>query len=82
MFTLGQTVQCKLADPTVKPVGNRLAMRVVSVAGEQITVTWEDRDPGERTETFNANLLEPVVGTVDRLLNALKNFGAGRRAAS
>ena len=62
MFTPGKTVQCKLADPMMKPVGERLAMKVVSVADDQVTVTWTDNDHVDRTETFAADLLEPLAG--------------------
>jgi hypothetical protein len=65
MFTAGQLVHCKLADPIMKPVGDRLTMKVVSVAGGQVTVTWTDKDHGDRTETFVADLLEPVAGIQD-----------------
>jgi hypothetical protein len=65
MFEPGQIVQCKLADPIMKPAGHRLAMKVVSVAGDQVTVTWEDKDHGDRTETFDIGLLEPFSGVPD-----------------
>jgi hypothetical protein len=54
-----------LADPIMKPAGHRLAMKVVSVAGDQVTVTWEDKDHGDRTETFDIGLLEPFSGVPD-----------------
>jgi len=63
MFEPGQFVRCKLADPMMKPVGDRLTMKVVSVAGDLVAVSWEDKDHGDRTETLPSDLLElvPVI---------------------
>jgi hypothetical protein len=62
MFEPGQFVRCKLADPMMRPVGERLTMNVVSVAGGQVTVTWEDKEHCHRTETLPSDLLELVPG--------------------